>query len=389
MPANWEKAYSELKGFITDNPQIRIKVGIIAIPADIRPEFYRLFNVVRVAFLEENCQTLIKEASELSNNYIRVVNEAQKSSGISQIKLSSDLNWFLNDPVNGLIRSFYNSLFDLLKGEIDIQAFEREAIGYATSSFKLLLELGYQKWVALSLINMLAPDRALVVPIADIKDMCHEPEADEKHGLWEKKIPDLIETKSIFFGRGLEENSYMIANLVFHSTRLKRYVSLGTDLEDALWTAKHVSHKREWLHLRELGKLIETRKNWPDAVIYVDEDPDDIPLVADFGRFCRPDLILEYIDDIEWYQKGGLEKVKQDYEFFKPVLGSYVISRLPVSDEVLKDLAAESTGSEKAREQARSPETEHPNIHILTVNYDQSQLSPIMDALSTGSHAAS
>jgi hypothetical protein len=126
-----------------------------------------------------------------------------------------------------------------------------------------------------------------------------------------------------------------------------------------------VSKEREWLTLRDLGKQFEPKYNWPDIVIYLDDQPQDIALIADFGRFCRPDIIVESMDQTDWYQKGGLDRVRQNYEFLKPKLGSYIVSRLPVSEEAFKELAKEPT----------------MDINILTVGYDRSQLAPIVDAL--------
>ena len=170
MLYNWQKEYSELKEYVSNNPWIKISRDVIAIPGDVRPEFYQLFNKTREAFLKEKYQTLLDEATSLSSNYAQAALEVTKSLGLYEIKLPEKLNWFLNDPVNGLIRSIYNSLFDLLKEEIDMDTFERKASESIKISFRQLLKSGYEKWVVLSLVNILAPDRALVIPIEDIKE---------------------------------------------------------------------------------------------------------------------------------------------------------------------------------------------------------------------------
>jgi hypothetical protein len=45
---NWQKAYSELKEYTAKNPQIDIGMNVIAIPGDVRPGFYRLFDTCGV-----------------------------------------------------------------------------------------------------------------------------------------------------------------------------------------------------------------------------------------------------------------------------------------------------------------------------------------------------
>ena len=108
-------------------------------------------------------------------------------------------------------------------------------------------------------------------------------------------------------------------------------------------------------------------------------------LVADFGRFCRPDIIVECMEQVDWYQKEGLDKVRKNYDFFKPRLGSYIVSRLPVPEEAYKDLMPKPAVSKLAPEQKTAPEEEPKeqplDIHILTIGYDQSQLAPIIDVL--------
>ena len=52
MSNGWHKAYSELKEYVAQNPKIKISQKIVVLPGDVRPEFYQLFDKVRVAFLK-------------------------------------------------------------------------------------------------------------------------------------------------------------------------------------------------------------------------------------------------------------------------------------------------------------------------------------------------
>ncbi len=387
MSDSWRQAYAELKEYTANNPQINIGMSVIAIPEDIRHEFYRLFDATRLAFLKEKGQILLDEAAPLSSNYTRAAQEATKSLGLSEIKIEAGLNWFLSDPENGLVRLLANPLFNLLKGKIDINTFEGDATESIESSFRQLFQSGYEKWVVLSLANLLAPDRAVAIPIETIRKMCWELEADEKTGLSEKSVPGPEEMKSLSLEHEWEP-AFIISNLIVHSTKLNRYVSITIDLDDAMWTADGVSDKREWQRLRELGMLYTPVASWPDLVIHIDDQPEDIALVADFSRFCRPDIIVECMEQADWYQKGSLDRVKQNHDFLKPRLGTYVVSRLPVPEEVLKDLIPEPAADEPASEQKIPPQEQPLDIHILTVGYDQSRLAPIIEALSPNGAAA-
>jgi hypothetical protein len=374
MSNNWKKVYSELKDYVANNPQIEIDKSFIRIPEDVRPDFYRLFNLVRETFLKEKYKIILEEAVVLSRNYALIAGEVKKALGVSEIKLTNELTRFLDDPVNGLARSFYDSLFDMLKEKIDVEIFEVEATQLTQDSFDKLFKLGYEKWVALSLINLTVPDNVMAVPIEEMKFKFEEPQWDEKTGIRDEYVPDIQKLESLYFGRSLEEDAYITANVILHSAKIKRYFSIAADLVDATWSARDTSDKREWLQLREVGKFYEEIKNWPDLVIYIDDKPEDISLVADFSRFCRPDVIVECMEWADFFEKGELSNVKQNYDFFKPKLGSYIVLRLPLPNITNEELMSKLT-DELSKEQ--------PNIHVLAVGYDQSKLVPIIDALSS------
>jgi hypothetical protein len=374
MSPNWKKAYSELKDFVTNNQQIEIDKSFVRIPENARLDFYRLFNIVRETFLKEKFQIILEEAAVLSRNYALIASEAKKALGVSEIKLTNELARFLDDPVNGLARSLYDSLFDVLKDKTDIETFEIEAAQFTQNSFNELFKLGYEKWVALSLINLTVPDRPMAVPIAEMKYKFEEPQWDERTGTRDEYVPDIQKLESPYFGRSFEENAYITANVILHSTKLNRYFSIAADLVDATWSARETSDKREWLQLREIGRFYEEINNWPDLVIYIDDKPEDISLVADFSRFCRPDVIVECMERTDFFQNSELGIVKQNYDFFKPKLGSYIVLRLPLPDKTSEELVSKLTGELNQ---------EQPNIHILTVGYDQSKLVPVIDALSS------
>jgi hypothetical protein len=318
---------------------------------------------------------MLEEASTLSNNYTIVADEAKKALKVSEIKLTNELAWFLDDPLNGLARSFYDSLFDLLKNRIDIETFKSESMQLTQESFKKLFKLGYEKWTALSLINLTVPDRALAVPMKEMKYKFEEPQWDDRTGVRDEYVPDIQKLELLYFGRNLEEDAFITANVILRSTRLNRYFSLGADLVDATWSAREISDKREWIQLREIGRTYEKGiDNWPDLVIYIDDKPENISLVADFSRFCRPDIIIECMEWSDFYQNNQREIIKHNYNYFQPKLGSYIVSRLPLPSNENDEIMSELTGGTNE---------EKLNIHILSIGYDQSKLISIIDALAS------
>jgi len=374
MSNSWQKAYTELGNFVAGNPRIEIGRSVIVIPGDVRPEFYRLFGTVRVAFLEEKFPALLDEAKTLSRSYTTVEEEAIKLLGLADVETSARLNWFLRDPVNGLIRGLFDLLFDLLKGKIDAETFEQGASRNIESSFKDLYRSGYEKWVALSLVKLLASDKTFNVTPPEFA-----PEQEMFQIGREEPVPDPKESQRLSFEHGTSP-AFIVPDFIVHSAKINRYVAIRTELGDAVFTAKDATEKREWYSLNSIRAKYGSVTLRPNLTIYVDDKLEDIALIADMGRICRPDLIIECMEQKGWPEKEGLEKVMLHHDILKPRLGTYIVSREPVPEEVYKELVPEEVPQEPTPQQ--EPEKRGEDIHILTVGFDQSQLAPIIDVLS-------
>jgi hypothetical protein len=412
---DWQSAYSKLGEYITNNPTIRITPNLIAIPGEVRTEFYRLFDAVRVAFLREKFPDLLAEAELLSKNYGAVSQEVTESLEITDVKLVGGLNWFLSDPTNGLMRSLFDNLFNLVKGKIDTNAFEQLSLKSIRDSFNKLFKAGYEKWVIFSLLKAVAPDKLYAPDPADTSMQAQITDPETLPGLHEDEVPPQLETKSLSLGQSSGDVTFTVSDFIAHSTKMNRFFSLGSEIIDASWTAKSVSEKQEWIRLRTLTGLHIPIGGWPDMVIYAADKLDDLALVADFGRFCRPDVIIECVEQEGWYQQGGLERVKYYHDFLKPKLGTFVVSRVPVPEEAFKELELKPIADEAAIERPETSElpvleegteilaskekpaetvagealpaeeavTEPLNIRILEVGYDQSLLAPIIEVFLT------
>ncbi len=370
--SNWEKLYLDLRDYVARTPQIEIDRSFMVIPAEVRPEFNRHFDAVRVAFVEDKFPDLLAEATELSRHYRAEAQEAARSLKLSDIKLPVNLQALVADPLSGLTRYLFDPLFDLVKGKTDFMTFERQASETVEDNFKKVFRQGYEEWVYLSLVNLLAPDKALAVPAYDLEITTRELEPDEKRGIYKAEVPAPKETKTLSFDRAGAEPPFVISDIVLHSTRLNRYVAMRSDLKDSPYSAKDVSENREWLKVREVGILYRpTFSSWPDIVMCVEDQPRDIALIADFSRFCRPDVIVECVEQTGWHRTEELSKVNREYDFFRPFKGTFIVSKEPIPD-ALKKLevhAAQETGSDLK------------NIHIISAGYNKSALQPIVEAL--------
>jgi len=402
MSNSWQKAYSELKEYIAGNPKIEIGKNVIAIPGDIRPGFYQIFDTVRVDFLKEKFPNLLDEAEPLSKGYVEVEDGVTKLLGLDDISISASLSWFLHDPTNGLMRTLFNLLFDLIKDKIDTETFEKEASTIIERAFRDFYRKGYENWVNLSLLELLAADKALAVPTVDYEIEDAIAETGRQVGLHEESVPELEEMKHLSLTpRGMA--AFIAPDIIVRSAKINRYISTGIGLSEASWTAKLVSEKREWYPATSVKRKLGPIVHWPDLVIYSDDKPEDLALIADFSRFCRPDLIVECMEQKDWYQQEGLERVKLYHSVFKPRLGTYAVSREPVPEQAFKELLPEQFAEEPAAEAVSQEPVSEPeqeaasaeehgeraaDIHILAVGFDKSQLVPIIEALSPGEKGA-
>lgn len=382
MQTDWQQAYSKLKDYIAKTPQIEIAKDFTVIPGEVRPGFYQLFDATNLAILESKHGTQLAEAKTLSNSYKRAAEDVKKSLGLSEIKLPSYLRWFLGDPADGLARPLFDRLFDLLKGRIDTSQFERAAAESVEAFFAQQFKAGYEKWALLSVLNLLSPDTPMAVPLDEIRDMLHDLPDDEKNGIETEVLPMLKPLSSLSLGREGGEISFLISDIIVHSARTNSYVAITGDIADAIRSSAYVSEKREWLSIRELGvRYRRAAFSWPDMVILTDDQPEDIGLVADFSRFCRPDIIVECQVQPDWWEKGGLERARKDYDFLKPRRGTFVISRHPVPEAAVSEVAPPPAAGKTETAGDGSAE-QYGDIHILSVGYDQAQLVPIVEALS-------
>ena len=110
MSNDWQAAYDELKEYVTGNPKINVSRDIVAIPEDLRPEFYRILTAVRMTFIENKFSSFICESQTLSNKYVGVRDKVVKLLGLDKI---SEVE--LNAPF-GLITTRNESSGTVLNG---------------------------------------------------------------------------------------------------------------------------------------------------------------------------------------------------------------------------------------------------------------------------------
>ena len=402
MAQTWQNSYEELHKFIADHPAIEIEMNSIVISGDIRPEFYKLFDRVRAGFVKERFAAELDKAYALSAAYSEASKAVKEEMRLEDIEINAGLNWFLLDPINGLMRMLFDPLFDLLKGKMDLAGFIEVADTSVASSFKLLFREGYERWGALALLRLLTPGRLWLGKTHDFYTDASM-EGDIIEGNRDDYVPDPVESKKLVFDN-LVRASFVVPGALFHSGRLDAYVSLRPRWYLPRWKARMLSERLEWMELKKIYKEFGTGHLWPDMMIHVtDERPEDLKLIADFYRIARPDVIVEFMEEDDWFDARRVEDIMRHNIVLNPRMGSYVVSRVEVPPEAFKPLEAVSLTAPApppavsmtpgtpvtTMEAAPPPPMARPlslaelpaGIHVLSVGYDINKLEPVVSAL--------
>lgn len=406
MPNAWPKAFENLKDFVAKNPAIEITPNCIAIPGDLRTEFYRLFDEVRVGFLKDNFPASLERGQEISRAFARVYKTAVAAAGLESINVRAGVNWFLQDPVNGLIRSLFDPVFNLLRGKQNETEFTESSIQVIEEAFSDFFRDGYVRWAVLGLFTLMKPDKNYHVETRDYHTDTELNEGGQAPGIREEVVDSVDESKKIIFDFSTL-SSFIVPRTLFHSTRLGRYVSIHTDFTEAYWRARGKSERMEWLSLKEIREEFGRSRLWPDALIYTADTAEDLNLVADYADVARPDLIVEIEEEDGWYEKGGLETARRHLSALRPRLGCYIICRTPPPDEAYEEILprppvatevvldqmsrqeiphGDITGSDAGAvpqilQEPLPPPNPEADIHILPAGYDIEKLTALVDTL--------
>ncbi|MDO8716225.1 MAG: hypothetical protein Q7J73_05395 [Dehalococcoidales bacterium] len=376
MSSRWQEAYARLQEFVKAKPSITISTIVLAIPGDVRTEFYRHFDDVRVSFVEEKFPAFLEEAVVLGQNYTRAEQEVKELLKLDSIVALGFLNRFLHEPKNELIKGLFDPLFELLRGTIDSATFEQKGLRDIQVTFERSHRLGYAKWMALSLVKMLESDRLFTITPPESKmDGHNEPLLCE----WDVSSPQ--ESKILSFEHGPDNfPPFITPHFIVHSAKLNRYVAVRTELfKTAEYIALNYTDKREWYHTESIEKEYKAARSDPSLLIYIGDELDELALIADHDRMYRPDMIVEYRELRDWEDKDMPARTKL-FDVLNPKLGRYIVSRDPLPVQVPQETPLVPVAQQLLVEQGTETEERAAN-RSLEIGFDQSKLEPIIQTL--------
>jgi hypothetical protein len=357
MENTWEQAYKELIEFVDAHPEIVITANTTRLPDEVRDDFYRRFDSARAAFVKERFPAFASEAQAISRIYLPLEDEIIKLLGLSEVSMDNDTHRILKDPLAQLIRPVFDPLFMLLKDQTHSENFEFSSKQKIISAFSSLYNQEYEKWVVFSLIKLLNPDKLFeVIPRPFSSEFETITISTSQNN---ERLPYPKESRALVFKDGMP-STLVCPDFIIHSPRNNKYIGIRSSYGRALGKASYYNHARNW---RSLDSVPDLNKGL--SLIYLDDNPENIALIADADKICEPDLILECKGNKGWYHAADIlseiEWLNACYFSLKPKLGTYIVSREKPPQELLAKL--------------------EKGIHVLTTEFDSEKLSPLADAL--------
>jgi hypothetical protein len=363
--------------YIPATPRIKIEKTSVSIPSDVRPGFYRLFDRVRNEFINESIPAQLASASQLSKAYGDVENRVLNAAGLQKITFHPSLKNFLIDPYERLVKGpLFDLLFDLIKEKMTLDDFSSNASRELLNLYKELYRRGYEKWVALSLIALAEPGKAYAVDIPVCDTSFGAPTGRREPSPRPQPISQLDldhKTDSGYL-------SYMVPELIVYSNRLQKYIAIRTGTDQPLFTADNPNPRREWLKMGDVRGQAGYALVSPSLLLYADSELDAVSLVADFEKICQPQMVVQCMDQTDWYNSEKLlDNIQRKHNALKPILGSYIISLVAVPDEIRRQF--ESCPAVEEGTASKQNVVKGAAINIIEAGLDVSRLEPLLQAL--------
>jgi hypothetical protein len=358
MKTKWLHFYKELSKFINAHDEIRISEKTFSAHGNIRPQFYKLFDKVRSAFIEHWRPEFSMEVNMLRKSFIKAEAEVKELLRLEEVSISSEMRRFLHDPKLHLMRELLDPLFDLLRGKVDEKEFALQSRLHLRNSYAKLYKSIYQKWTILILLKLVEADRNFNIDVPSLEISSRGPVVS----LEPKPVPYPQESKKLTFQK---ENvpAFCTPEIIVHSKKMDRYLSFGANLENIIslskvfWTATDDHPKRKWHDVQFFRGSLGLQSA---TLIYIHEKLEDTALIADSQRLAKPDAILEFIC-IDESPENGFERVAKYKDNLMPNSGVFII--VPYSSIKSFDTRFES------------------DIKVITVGLEPAKLKPLAKVL--------
>lgn len=358
MTDSWQNLYSCLTDFVSRHNEIQIKPDFIKIPNEIRPEFYIHFDKVRRAFIEQTLPKCLEDSLILTGEVTRAEKKAAEKLGLTRVQYPVLLERFLHDPLDAFMREAFDPLFDLLLGRIDLDGFAQNVPQRIADFYSERCSQSHEKWLTLSLIYMLGASELFQFKQPEIVLA----DAHRAQEIVMEEVPIPILSKELQF-YDQPESAFTLPDYIVYVPEIKKYVAVRSGANNALATAFDTSGKRKWLDIETVSQTSYGMRLSDVTLIYIADNADDIALIADKKKFCRPDIIVECKIYSPQLAEDLLEDITSHYTALQPRIAAFLV--LPTAMETLD----------------RSSKAVFDNYVLLTPSFDNNKLALIVEAI--------
>jgi hypothetical protein len=398
MVDNWQPGYNNLKEFISRHPSIEINTSVLSIPADTRSDFYRLFDIFRQNLVKDTIPDFLEKTRVLSGKHEETRHRLSADLGLTEIELENGLNDFIRNPLGMMTSLLSDPAFDLLMGKTDPNTLAETSAKKIIPAFDSLFRQAYKSWLTLSLLQLMSPDAAYVVPLSNDVSAPYDYDIGNAGAQDKQMLPDAEPTTRLSFNR-TQYHVLLVPKVILHSRRLNIYISLQQEFRFVPTEARCRNQQIEWYRLSDLTEKLDQGKIWPDFMLYLGEKPKDLLLVADMFNVARPDIMVNILHKRDAGESDKLATLKRQHDVFAPRLGSFIVVPEALSDKQMEVLNTqihpaglfENKDGEELGGLTQHPECSQSSpapdgyprteVRVLGVGYDTLKLEPIADAI--------
>ncbi|UCG55167.1 MAG: hypothetical protein JSV32_02845 [Dehalococcoidia bacterium] len=368
MTDNWKEDYQKLIELISKNSEISIDKERIDIPDRIRQDFWQLFDNIQLSYLKENHRPLLDMAKVLSTNYTQSLSRVMEMLDLKEVILPPMLSSFLDNPQVEMLGWTYDPLYSLIIGEDDIAKFQEECSGKVRSLFRYLHQEGYRNWLTLALIEILTPHKIYTTPIVDLN---REPQLTELDigGIHTEFVSNPTEARHISFDHDGSLPPFAVADIIVQHNE-NRYFAIRTKIQRGLWRAQSHNENKEWYNWDNIRCNYDIDKLTPVIALYIDKEPESLKLISDFTNVCRPDLLIQCVDEPDLYKDEQTQNSCLYHKMLKPVFGSSIVCNTKPSEKLSHEIIEILTEHEISE-----------GVVIIYPGYNREDLLPLLNHL--------
>jgi len=329
MIQTWHQSIDRLKQYISDHQDICITKDKLTIPEHARQDFYELFDEARGSFVTTNYPEMVNRGKALTSQYQLELNKAKQMVNAENIIQEEALAWFVNDPVDGLQKTLWEPMIELLKGIRSEEDIEEEYTGILQEVFDSYYFQTLENLLELSIINILESNQLFRVFVPTIIGSFGHAQGYVMH-LDLKHVVPPEETTELSLKHRFDYCSFSVPDFIIYSKKLNKYVAVKARHHEAHWIALDPSPSRDWIPIDQLKPLLGNGY----LLIFVADNPLDLALINDARMFNRPDMVIEFREKPGWYNDEEIDKIRQRASLLMPKSTTVVVSVDSVPDEV-------------------------------------------------------